>query len=334
MKSMALLNPYLKSLVAVAAWHEGEKAVALLDHCENAELQALRPMFEEVSGWPVEECLQKLHEFMAADEQGLMAEQAHAGWIYEMLRHETPLIAAAIIGVFREDRRRQVLAACPESFRQSVESALSQAHPLIECRQFLWQNFKRGFLAYPQLGAEEFAQWNRYAQLTAESLTLLMREVGIEEMNLAFGKVHRTATRAILNRLDPHDAKELRRRLRQDNQYALELRREAQVHILSLEIEKIKAEDLTTEIGFSVLSRALGSAAAFLGSLFVYKLPPRQGYVLKRYLDRYAVYTPSELSLKTRERLAAAFHKLFEKIPVDRLETSPYLVVDEAISLK
>src|SRR5690606_5507079 len=148
------------------------------------------------------------------------------------------------------------------------------------------------------------------SQLDLRHTLKLMRELGIHELALAFSKVNRSATRAILNRLNTRDAKELRVRIKKMGQKEQPGQRDAQLHILEMDLEKLSPEEMVQEIGFCVFSRAFDKTEAACGQFFVYRLPPKQGYLLKRYLDENIPKNTPERTERIRQRLTQALSRI------------------------
>ena len=82
------------------------------------------------------------------------------------------------------------------------------------------------------------------------------------------------------------------------------------MNILSLEVEKLKTDELTMEIGFSVFSRTFVKEHFEIAPLFIYKLPPRYGYILKRYLDLNMYRNTPDTAAKVWERVASALDRI------------------------
>jgi hypothetical protein len=162
----------------------------------------------------------------------------------------------------------------------------------------------------PEIQHSSDDPFDQLRELNAKQLVQLAREVGIQEMSIAFSKVDRTATRAILHRLSLEDAKELRKRIKKDLEFSLELQREAQLNILALDIEKSKTDELAAEIGFSVLSRAFCKGELSSAQAFIYRLPTKQGYIFKRYLDLNLGNTTPDKAQQVRSRILDAFMSL------------------------
>ncbi|MDX1386994.1 MAG: hypothetical protein R3257_05345, partial [bacterium] len=150
----------------------------------------------------------------------------------------------------------------------------------------------------------------KLAPLGLRDLQKLLRELGISEMALAFSQINRSATRAILNRLNNADSKELRARIKKAAGKKLPEQREAQLHILELDLEKLSPEEMVQEIGFGVFSRAFGKSDHALGEYFVHRFPPKQGYVLRRYLDENTPQNTGAKITRTRERILDALTRI------------------------
>ncbi|MFO1464572.1 MAG: hypothetical protein U1F66_12430 [bacterium] len=313
MEALQELNDRQQAFVLIAALKEGEKAGALLDFVGEGRGDAVRAALDALLQVPKKsrpEELGRILATLAPEGRVSLWSQADPGWIVESLRGESPLVWALVFRELPRAKVGRVLAELPKDLRKLVKAMANNvpADPVwnllkrrLEARfpsvsQELWEH-PPGFEAFHRLSTDQFLQ--------------LMRELGISEMAMAFAKVDRTATRAILHRLGVEDAKELRSRIKQGGgDYSKEAMREAQMNILSLEVEKLKTEELTLEIGFSVFSRSFGPEHRPLVPIFVYKLPPRHGYVLKRYLDVNIPRNHPEKAHKVRDRIAQSLERL------------------------
>jgi len=306
------LSERQQAFLLIAALKEGDRAPALLDcigegRTEDAR-QVLDALLKQAKKSRPEE-LQRALVGLGSEGKVALWSQADPGWIIDSLRGESPLVWALVFRELPRAKVGRVLAELPKEMRKFVK-AMANNVPADQ----VWAHLKKALEArFPTVSRELWdhpGEFENFHRLSADQFLLLMRELGLSEMAVAFAKVDRTATRAILHRLGVEEAKELRNRIKKGGNDSSEVMREAQMNILSLEVEKLKTEELTLEIGFSVFSRAFGQEHSPLTPIFVYKLPPRYGYVLKRYLDLNIPRNHPEKAQKIRERLNAALERL------------------------
>ncbi|MCE9623996.1 MAG: hypothetical protein K8R69_00875 [Deltaproteobacteria bacterium] len=306
------LSERQQAFLLIAALKEGERATALLDCVGEGRTeetrQVLDALLKQTKKYRPEE-FQKAFASLGSEGKVSLWSQADPGWILDSLRGESPLVWALVFRELPRAKVGRVLAELPKEMRKLVKSMANN----VPADQ-VWAHLKKGLEArFPAVSREIWdhpVDFINFHRLSADQFMLLMRELGLSEMAVAFAKVDRTATRAILHRLGVEEAKELRNRIKKGGHDSPEVMREAQMNILSLEVEKLKTEELTLEIGFSVFSRAFGPEHRSLTPIFVYKIPPRYGYVLKRYLDLNIPRNHPEKAQKVRERIGAALERL------------------------
>lgn len=306
------LSERQQAFLLIAALKEGDRAPALLDCIDEGRPEEARQVLDALLKQAKKSRPEELQRALAGlGSEGKVAlwSQADPGWIIDSLRGESPLVWALVFRELPRAKVGRVLAELPKEMRKLVK-AMANNVPADQ----VWSHLKRSLEArFPTVSRglwERPGEFENFHRLSSEQFLQLMSEVGISEMAVAFAKVDRTATRAILHRLGVEDAKELRNRIKNGGNESLETMREAQMNILSLEVEKLKTEELTQEIGFSVFSRAFGPEHRALTPIFVYKLPPRYGYVLKRYLDLNIPRYQYDKAVKIRERINAALERL------------------------
>lgn len=312
MTELQELSERQQAFLLISALKEGDQAPVLLNYIDEGRGESSQQALDALLKLPKK----SRHEEWASALASLGPEgkinlwsQADSGWIVDSLRGESPLVWAQVFRGLPRAKVGRVLAELPKEMRKLVK-AMSNHVPVDQVWSLLKRRLESRFPSVPRDLWEHPGDFEPFHRLSAEQFLQWMRELGLSEMAVAFAKVDRTATRAILHRLGVEDAKELRRRIKQGGQYSPEMMREAQMNILSLEVEKLKTEEFTLEIGFSVFSRAFAAEHRELIPIFVYKLPPRHGYVLKRYFDLNIPRNHPEKAQRLRERIAASLEKI------------------------
>ncbi len=309
------LNERDQALVLMALLKEGEKAPALLSFLPEARAKDLTNTVAELlqespKVWN-EKC-RLLFEALLPENKESLIKFADVGWIAEAFRGESPKILAVIIEDLPKTKVGYILKDLSKEGRKVVKAHSSSQMPYV-ILQLIRKKCADRFPSIPKNLLHELGPFEKVFALSVPQLLQWLHEVGLSEMSIAFSKVNRSATRAILHRLNVKDAKELRDRIKMGPEYSLDLQREAQMNILSLEMEKIKPEELVLEIGFSVFSKSFGRDYWHLAPLFIYKLPPKHGYILKRHVDLSPASVPLSKTLKVRERVFEAL----ERVPSD-----------------
>ncbi len=312
MSDLPSLSERNQAFLLLAALKEGDKAVSLLPYLGEAAADKMKGPLEELLKIPKEKLKGEVQSELGRLSQGgkeSLFKHADAGWILENFRNEAPRVLFLILRELPKAKAGRVLRELPKETRKALKGLKFSKVPL-PIVHYLHRQWEQKF---PSIAAEQLQDngpFEKLTELKSDQLLALMREVGIHEMSVAFSKVNRSATRAILHRMSVKDAKELRQRIKDAPEYKLELQREAQLNILGLDLEKLNAEELVLEIGFSVFSRTFSREHLSLAPFFIYKLAPRQGYILKRYVDQNAAGNSPEKAQRVRDRVLEALIRI------------------------
>lgn len=237
---------------------------------------------------------------------------AHPSWITENFGQERPSILCLLL----KDLPRATVGSILKDFskekrRQLKEEAL--VRPLTWVPGALKNLAEAKFPKLNFRALEEISLYKKIKGLSPTDLEKYFREVGLEEMILAFSQISRASLKALLHRLSVPDAKELRKRLKKAPAFTAEDQRQAQLHLLRLDMEKMKAEEVVKQIGLSLFARSFAKGERELGQYFVYKLPRQYGLLLRRLVNLHSAEASQERAETTRKRLMKSYHKLFRK---------------------
>lgn len=312
MSAFLNLSEKNRVLITLAVLKEGERAGQLFNFLAEGRAKELQGPVEELlkipKGQRREDLTQALAKFQPEQRESML-NYAEAGWIVESFRGESPAILFLLLRELPKTTVGRFLSELPKETRKALKDLKPQELPA-GLQAWIRRRLRRIFPPMPDLPPPSADPFEKLRDLNAKQLIQLVREIGLQEMAIAFSKVDRAAIRAILHRLNLEDAKELRRRIKKGEEYSLELQREAQLNILAMEIEKSKTEELAADVGFCVLSRAFCKSDLPLAQIFIYRLPPKHGYVLKRYLDLNAAMTNPEKAQRVRSRILDGFMSL------------------------
>ena len=207
-------------------------------------------------------------------------------WFVEFLRDETPPIIRIILLNLPLERQKRVIRAMNENLARQVREYKSKSKPNPEVLRVIKNLFENRFpfLPKPEVKAG-FELQNLYA-LPVEKLVLLFRQVGLSQLALALKTVNKAALRAILHRLSVQDARLLQGCMKEMEGMDTKAKIDAQLNILSMQIEGISPDHLFLELGFQVFSKAVTKELLPYLEVLPYKFPTKQGYLLKRYLEQ------------------------------------------------
>jgi len=297
------------SLVAQYQPEGGEDLFKFLPPEESRGLKANLAAFLSQSPQQREAEFAAAREHAQDDQLVSMLYLADPGWISESLKGETAAAVGILLPKVPKSRVGSVLKDLPKETRRDLKKLkLKKISPAI--RHLIRIRAERPFPRINLALLKEDDVVKKIKDLDGPQLLKTFHELGISEMAMAFSQVQRSALRAIINRLRTVDAKELKQRIKESGEFTRNQQKEAQLHILSLDFDKMNPEQVVQEIGFGVFSKAFGPEDAEIIEYFIHRLPPRSGYVLKRYLDDSMGQSTPEQVKKTRERVLDAFTRL------------------------
>lgn len=159
------------------------------------------------------------------------------------------------------------------------------------------------------------------ASVSSSDLYRLFWDLGQEECRKLFQGASSKVLTFLFSRLSADDARELKRRMKEGGVVDPETRKQAQMALIALPLETAAPEDFFTEIGFSVVARSVTRQELDWSEALVQKMPPRQGYLLKRMILEAFGDTSSGASDEKRKELQdqviSRFARLAQKAKVD-----------------
>jgi hypothetical protein len=304
------LNERNQAFALICALREGDKGTALLEYLAEPS-EKLRGVVGELAKLPKAQLKKELWDPLAGSSSAREAllEYAEAGWILENFRNEPPRVWVWLLTQIPKAKAGRILSGLSKETRKALKS-IRPGFLSEELKSYLRKKFDERF---PRVSLQQLkggGLFEKLISLKTDQVLHLIRELGLTEISIAFSKINRSATRAILHRLNMEDAKELKNRIKEGGEYKLAMQREAQLNILSLELDKVKPGELTYEIGFSILSKAFSKEDLEVAPLFTYKLPQRQGYIFKRYIDQNAPTIKPDQATPVRERILEALERI------------------------
>ncbi len=310
MQSFQGLTEKQQALVSILSRQEGEAASSLLPFLSEKRAERLAaPLksFLELSTEEREELFQQ--QFQSRQNLGTseLFQEIDPGWLVDALKEESPLILSSLFQSMPSSKVGRLLADLPREVRKTLKE-MTKLSPLPEAQEYLLKLFlSRAPFGIPF--GELSTDLKPLEKLSSDQFLRFFREIGLYEISLALTNLHKGATRAILHRLDIQDAKELKKRMKKGGESSTTILREAQMNLLSLDLEKIKKEELSLEVGLNVFSQIFLQEELPSAYRFVYKLSPHLGYLLKRYLDQMTTPRIPQKVRRTRERVLAILHE-------------------------
>lgn len=206
-------------------------------------------------------------------------------WYVNALKEETPKVTRLILGNLDRERQKQVVRTLPKNLAKQIkeQKPLNKLEP--EVLEILRDKFANHFPKFPAFNREEALSFENLHALNKVQLIELFRDLGLHELSIALKEVNKSALRAILHRMAITDAKLLQTTIKQIGDLTEQRKMSAQLSVLAIDLDKVSAHNFFLEIGFCVFSRAIGPEHKAMVNALQYKLSPKEGYILKRYLN-------------------------------------------------
>ena len=262
----------------IALFVEKEEAGRLISHMPFEEQGPLAHALEEIKKT-------ENREKRMIDEIRRLALEArksplgfvHPDWILEALKKEAPRTVAAVLRHLPGQQVAHVLSGLPPATLERLPP-LSETFALDpEIVQVLRRRFEQNF---------RFARSSPdLASLPFVKLEMLFRELGFREAAMAFTTLNEKTVGLILRRLSPRDAALLKERMGRKEEWEEERVKQAQTHVLSIDLEK-SAASLILELGFFVLSKAVCRRHMGGVEAIARKFPIHEGRLLLKYVER------------------------------------------------
>ena len=143
---------------------------------------------------------------------------------------------------------------------------------------------------------------NLYYLKQAE-LEELFIELGITELAIALSTMSTKVLRIIYNRLDLKDARRLKAKITElPADVSSETYRQARSSLLQIDCERVGPKQLLKILGLGAFAEAVGHEHDQLVRMIQQRLDPKEGYLLRRYIDEKRV-RPSAVSPKERRHM-------------------------------
>ncbi len=230
--------------------------------------------------------------------------QIHPGWVLEIVRQESPRVIGMICRYLPGSHVRYLIENLPRELRDRLptlnESFGLPASLMEQVKQYLAHKF---FHASPPNADERFS-CRHIPWMNGKDIYRIVRELGYAEIRDAFAGVDIQALQVFLTRFPIDEARKIRKRLDQGPLVPLPQRKRAQEHIVGLNLDVSRAEDLPFEIGLSVLARCVSREDPSWIEGVVVRLSPTEGYSLRRAVkEAFSSYNPEAVALRQTELL-------------------------------
>ncbi len=281
-----------KVMVMLSCLSEHDNAYELFRFASESSETSLTNFARELLDLPKND-RQKfiLKEFKKLKEQEKLkpVEEMHISWLQEALKVENPFIAIHLIRPLGHSKVKEILQKMPDAFLKKLGAfdSKSQLDPaLLEILQKRF--YSQFYYEKPSRNFEEQPLAILY-YLKLDYLKSFLSQIGLERLALAFKGLHKSALKALFNRLPLKDAKTLQRQVKSVEKISPREISESQSLLLNLSLETIEPENLFFEVGLAYITKAFIPEDANLSKAIQLRLPPKMSYLLKRYLEQNRV---------------------------------------------
>ncbi len=306
MKFAEQLEPRWKMVVYLASLEDEENAFELYrfipQELEKPLVEATRqllslPKKERERGLKAE-----LKKIIHSEHQDILA-QINPGWFLEVLKQESPLLISLILKNLPSDSAKFILEKLSPEIREKLPGTEKQISVSSEWMDIVKSCFESRFPLRFVPSLEEQTDLPHFYFLKTEQWLVFLRELGVNQLAKAFQGVDRSAFKALMHRLSLRDAKELQAQAKQLSEVSSRELKEAQMLLLALPVDTLNPEELFLEVGIAFFTKGLVAQDEKFVQALQYKLPPKTGYLLKRYVENKRMTQKTSVSSWIRKQL-------------------------------
>lgn len=288
LKLIEQLEPRFKIMIYIACLGENENAFELFRFAPESNERSFVEATRELLSLPKKErtrlITKELKESIHLNKSSSLVD-IHPGWFFDFLKEESNQTIHLILRYLPGEVGRYVLAHLSLETQKAIRQIDESKKVSEEIVQLIRKRFESQFLTLASpTKSEEIDLYHLYF-VKVEQLLSFFRDLGLEQLSRAFKGVDVLALKALLNRLSIQDAKDFQIKMKSLAKVSHRELKEAQMLLLNLPLDTIEPELLFTEVGISFFARAMTKEDLEFVKALQFKLPPRYGYILKRYVS-------------------------------------------------
>lgn len=258
-------------------------------------------------------------KYLATESSRTSLSEVHPDWIFEAMKGESPRMISTILRYLPGDQVEGILTRLPESILKGMPPLLETFSLAPELLQILKERFEENFFAHQASVTLGLSSFEMIPFLPVATLTQLLRQVGFKELAMAFATLNEQTINIIFRRLPERDATYLRRQMVMRESVSEEREKQAQGHLLSLDLEGGSAESLILESGFFIYSKAILPIHLEGLRAIQQKFSMPLGQLFKRYVDRNLPLNSEQTVMGYQREILEVLSSLGPKKPVDLL---------------
>jgi len=295
-------------VAALAVRRDREAARELLDYMSERDRGSCEELISRFESEPDKDLvLEQLIRQLVASEKFSSLAEVHPAWVLEFLRGEPPRVVGLILRSLPSNHVRFLLEHLPPILRERIPNMVESFAVDPQILAVIRRRFEKNFLPMRISRQVRSPAFEHLYFLKGDELAELIRELGLLELAIAFAGMSKKALHMIYNRLDLKDARRLKNRIDELKVMSIstELYRQARFNLLEIEGRHEGSERMLKSVGLAALASAAGHEYDNMIRLLMQKLPPTDGYLLKRFIDERRKRT-SEVVAGQRQDLVLA----------------------------
>jgi hypothetical protein len=290
------------AIAALAVRDMGGSASSLLDYMSDDDKPHCKSLIKLYSARADRrQEMDILLKRLVASERFSSLAEVHPAWILEHLRDETARVVGIILRSLPSKHVRFLIENLPPHIREALPGMVESFAVASPVLNVIRQRFESHFLPMRISRTESHYEFANLYYLRGEELEDVLRDIGLSELAIAFSGLSGRAMRAVYNRLDLKDAKRLQRRGDELSDVSPELFRQARYNVLEIEENRLGPKRMLMRLGLAALASTVDGANNRLVKLIQQKLPPHDGYFLKRLIDEKKVRRGADVSKERQE---------------------------------
>lgn len=289
-------------VAALSVLNDGEGAAKLATFMSQGDGDIHASLVKEYTGGgDVEYQMRRTIKQIVSSDKFSSLFEVHPAWILEHLRYEQPRIIGIILRFLPSQHVRYILKNLPPMLCEQVPNMVESFSVSPDVLKVIQRKFEGHFLPMRISRSIDRPGFENLYYLKEQELEALFIELGLMELAIALSTMSSKVLRVIYNRLDIKDAKRLQAKINAlPSDLSLLLLRHARSSLLHIELERVGPKQLLKIIGLGAFADAMGKDHDDLVRMIQQRLDPRDGYLLKRYVDERRV-RPSAVSQEERQ---------------------------------
>ena len=311
LKAIQQLEPRFKILIYIACLGENENVFELFRFVPVSYERSLVEAMRELLSLPKRErtrfITQELKQLTQSNQTRSLGD-VHPGWFFDSLKEESLQTIRLVLKYLPSEVVHYVLDHLSPKIRKQVRQKEEEKKVSEDLIQLIQKKFESQFLTLTSPSKSNEISFEHLYFIKVEQLLSFFKSLGVEQLAYAFKGVEPVALNALLNRLSIQDAKELQSKIKNLEKVSSRELKEAQMLLLNLPLETIDSDLLFLEVGVSFFARGIRREDLEFVRAMQFKLPPRYGYLLKRYVDGSLISNKPTVTEWVKKQVLDKFH--------------------------